>query len=124
MVGPRSWLAHTFCPLLHSLQSFVGVFLFVHVCVRACVRVCVCVCVCVCACVHVRPRGGCVFVVRPIPVLDFGRYGYEYACEPGTAPTARYCPIPFVPFRGVNCSDAAGTEVRAVSTPESPPGAG
>ena len=30
---------------------------------------------------------------------------------PGTLPTDRYCPIPLVPFRGVNCSDAAGSEM-------------
>lgn len=26
-------------------------------------------------------------------------------------PTDRFCPIKFVPFRGVNCSDAAGHEI-------------
>ena len=29
----------------------------------------------------------------------------------GTAPDERFCPIREVPFRGVNCSDAAGSEV-------------
>eukprot|EP00928_Gymnodinium_smaydae_P057646 TRINITY_DN40867_c0_g1_i1.p1 TRINITY_DN40867_c0_g1~~TRINITY_DN40867_c0_g1_i1.p1 ORF type:complete len:396 (+),score=30.08 TRINITY_DN40867_c0_g1_i1:66-1253(+) len=38
-------------------------------------------------------------------------YGYRYPCLPGTAPDAVYCPIKQVPFRGVNCSDAAGSEV-------------
>ena len=109
--GRPSLLARPHFLLAPALAPVICVRIFGCACVRACVRVCVCVCVCVC--VHVCPRGGCVFVVRPIPVLDFGRYGYEYVCEPGTAPTARYCPIPFVPFRGVNCSDAAGTEVRA-----------
>lgn len=38
-------------------------------------------------------------------------YGYDYTCLPHTPPDARFCPIPQVGFRGVNCSDAAGTEV-------------
>ena len=37
-------------------------------------------------------------------------YGYRYPCLPGTAHDATYCPIASVPFRGVNCSDAAGSE--------------
>jgi di-N-acetylchitobiase len=37
--------------------------------------------------------------------------GYDYPCLAGTAPDARFCPIKEVPFRGVNCSDAAGGEV-------------
>eukprot|EP00326_Haptolina_ericina_P002133 CAMPEP_0181224258 /NCGR_PEP_ID=MMETSP1096-20121128/31020_1 /TAXON_ID=156174 ORGANISM="Chrysochromulina ericina, Strain CCMP281" /NCGR_SAMPLE_ID=MMETSP1096 /ASSEMBLY_ACC=CAM_ASM_000453 /LENGTH=272 /DNA_ID=CAMNT_0023317307 /DNA_START=32 /DNA_END=850 /DNA_ORIENTATION=- len=38
-------------------------------------------------------------------------YGYRYECVGGTPPTAVTCPIPLDPFRGVNCSDAAGGEV-------------
>jgi len=30
---------------------------------------------------------------------------------PGTTPDATYCPIEHVPFRGVNCSDAAGQQI-------------
>jgi di-N-acetylchitobiase len=41
-------------------------------------------------------------------VLGVPWYGYRYACLPGTALDAEYCPIKFAPFRGVNCSDAAG----------------
>jgi Di-N-acetylchitobiase len=44
-------------------------------------------------------------------VLGVPWYGYRYPCLNGTAPDARYCPVPLVPFRGVNCSDAAGTEI-------------
>ena len=44
-------------------------------------------------------------------VLGVPWYGYDYPCEPGTQPDARFCPIKEVPFRGVNCSDAAGGEV-------------
>jgi len=44
-------------------------------------------------------------------ILGVPWYGYRYECEAGTPPTATYCPIPLVPFRGVNCSDAAGSEV-------------
>ena len=39
-------------------------------------------------------------------------YGYRYPCLGGTTTVeSRFCPIAQVPFRGVNCSDAAGTEV-------------
>ena len=44
-------------------------------------------------------------------ILGVPWYGYRYPCLPGTLPDAVYCPIPMVPFRGVNCSDAAGIEV-------------
>jgi len=44
-------------------------------------------------------------------VLGVPWYGYRYPCLRGTAPTARFCPIAQVAFRGVNCSDAAGSEV-------------
>ena len=44
-------------------------------------------------------------------VLGVPWYGYKYKCLPGTLPDAIYCPIQRVPFRGVDCSDAAGTEV-------------
>jgi di-N-acetylchitobiase len=44
-------------------------------------------------------------------VLGVPWYGYRYPCLEETAANARYCPIRQVPFRGVNCSDAAGTEV-------------
>ena len=37
--------------------------------------------------------------------------GYDYPCEAPMASTDRFCPIKFVPFRGVNCSDAAGHEI-------------
>ena len=38
-------------------------------------------------------------------------YGYKYECLNGTNAEAEFCPIELVPFRGVNCSDAAGKEV-------------
>jgi di-N-acetylchitobiase len=44
-------------------------------------------------------------------ILGVPWYGYKYPCLPGTAPDAIYCPIKSVPFRGVDCSDAAGKEV-------------
>lgn len=44
-------------------------------------------------------------------ILGVPWYGYRYPCLPGTAADAVYCPIASVPFRGVNCSDAAGSEV-------------
>ncbi len=43
-------------------------------------------------------------------VLGVPWYGYRYECEEGTDEKAVFCPIDFVPFRGVNCSDAAGSE--------------
>ena len=37
------------------------------------------------------------------------RYGYDYPCtDQMESEGSQYCPIPLVPFRGVNCSDAAG----------------
>ena len=44
-------------------------------------------------------------------ILGVPWYGYRYPCLEGTSPQARFCPIKEVPFRGVNCSDAAGSEV-------------
>ncbi|GBG29617.1 Di-N-acetylchitobiase [Hondaea fermentalgiana] len=44
-------------------------------------------------------------------ILGVPWYGYRYPCLPGTASDARFCPIKEVPFRGVNCSDAAGREL-------------
>jgi di-N-acetylchitobiase len=44
-------------------------------------------------------------------ILGVPWYGYKYPCLPGTDADAVYCPIKSVPFRGVNCSDAAGTQV-------------
>lgn len=44
-------------------------------------------------------------------VLGVPWYGYHYPCVSGTARDARFCPIKSVPFRGVNCSDAAGNEL-------------
>ena len=44
-------------------------------------------------------------------VLGTPWYGYHYPCLEGTTITDRYCPIQSVPFRGVNCSDAAGNEL-------------
>lgn len=44
-------------------------------------------------------------------ILGVPWYGYRYECLPGTSSDAVYCPIDFVPFRGVNCSDAAGTQI-------------
>ena len=40
-------------------------------------------------------------------------YGYRYECiDPEFEPTmGKTCEIAQVPFRGVNCSDAAGTEI-------------
>jgi di-N-acetylchitobiase len=44
-------------------------------------------------------------------ILGVPWYGYRYPCLEGARVDDRFCPIPQVPFRGVNCSDAAGTEV-------------
>lgn len=44
-------------------------------------------------------------------ILGVPWYGYRYQCLPGTSPDAIYCPIQSVPFRGVNCSDAAGKQI-------------
>eukprot|EP01064_Diplonema_japonicum_P002610 TRINITY_DN1165_c8_g1_i1.p1 TRINITY_DN1165_c8_g1~~TRINITY_DN1165_c8_g1_i1.p1 ORF type:complete len:408 (+),score=51.13 TRINITY_DN1165_c8_g1_i1:64-1224(+) len=43
-------------------------------------------------------------------ILGLPWYGYDYPCV-GAEPSDYYCKIPLVPFRGVNCSDAAGSEV-------------
>ena len=43
-------------------------------------------------------------------VLGVPWYGYIYTCIDGTAPDAAYCPIERVTWRGVNCSDAVGSE--------------
>ena len=37
--------------------------------------------------------------------------GYDYPCIGDMGLDDTYCPIKEVPFRGVNCSDAAGSEV-------------
>jgi len=54
-----------------------------------------------------------VFLKLGIPsnklVLALPWYGYNYTCVNQTNSTV--CPIALVPFRGVNCSDAAGNEV-------------
>ena len=44
-------------------------------------------------------------------ILGMPWYGYQYPCLRGTQANDRFCPIQEVPFRGVNCSDAAGREV-------------
>lgn len=44
-------------------------------------------------------------------VLGVPWYGYTYSCLDGTHIEDRFCPIRQVPFRGVNCSDAAGSEI-------------
>lgn len=43
--------------------------------------------------------------------LAWCRYGYDYECEGVSDPLAWTCPMKLVPFRGVNCSDAAGRQV-------------
>ncbi|ETO05658.1 hypothetical protein RFI_31736 [Reticulomyxa filosa] len=45
-------------------------------------------------------------------ILGVPFYGYNYSCEMSQMESlvSKYCPIPFVPFRGYNCSDAAGNE--------------
>jgi len=45
-------------------------------------------------------------------VLGVPWYGYRYPCLNGTRPDQRSCPIQHVPFHGVNCSDAAGSEIK------------
>jgi di-N-acetylchitobiase len=42
-------------------------------------------------------------------VLGLPWFGINYTCVNQT--NATVCPIPYVPFRGVNCSDAAGSEI-------------
>ena len=50
--------------------------------------------------------------VRPSQIiLGVPWYGYRYPCVVGTASSAEVCPIAEVPFRGINCSDAAGREL-------------
>ena len=44
-------------------------------------------------------------------ILGVPWYGYRYECLPGATLESRYCDIESVPFRGVNCSDAAGSEM-------------
>ena len=44
-------------------------------------------------------------------VLGVPWYEYRYECLPGTGSHDEFCPIPMKPFRGINCSDAAGAEV-------------
>ncbi|ETO02271.1 hypothetical protein RFI_35165, partial [Reticulomyxa filosa] len=45
-------------------------------------------------------------------ILGIPFYGYNYSCEMSEMESliSKYCPIRFVPFRGYNCSDAAGNE--------------
>ena len=45
--------------------------------------------------------------------LVFGQpwYGYDYKCTQPLSPDGGHCIIEEVPFRGVNCSDAAGIQV-------------
>ena len=45
-------------------------------------------------------------------ILGVPFYGYRYPCQLFLSDAKnRFCPIPPVPFRGVPCSDAAGTEM-------------
>ncbi len=44
-------------------------------------------------------------------ILGVPWYGYRYRCLSGTQMNDVYCPIESVPFRGVNCSDAAGKQI-------------
>jgi di-N-acetylchitobiase len=44
-------------------------------------------------------------------ILGVPWYGYRYPCLKGTKGNAEFCRIKEVPFRGVNCTDAAGIEV-------------
>eukprot|EP00040_Diaphanoeca_grandis_P012293 m.62432 g.62432 ORF g.62432 m.62432 type:complete len:401 (-) comp23154_c1_seq3:152-1354(-) len=44
-------------------------------------------------------------------ILGLPWYGYNYMCDTTMKMEDTYCPIAEVPFRGVNCSDAAGHEV-------------
>merc|ERR1712187_908288 len=43
-------------------------------------------------------------------ILGIPWYGCHYPCE-NSGPTDDICEIKLVPFRGVNCSDAAGSEL-------------
>ncbi|KAL5479510.1 hypothetical protein EMCRGX_G023037, partial [Ephydatia muelleri] len=53
------------------------------------------------------------YIIEGVPaqslVLGLPWYGYDYPCL--SVSTDDICTIPEVPFRGVNCSDAAGTQV-------------
>lgn len=44
-------------------------------------------------------------------VMGVPWYGYEYRCIDMKSPYDDYCPIQLRPFRKVNCSDAAGSEL-------------
>lgn len=44
-------------------------------------------------------------------ILGIPWYGYVYTCINNPDPAINICPIEYVPFRGVNCSDAAGYEM-------------
>ena len=44
-------------------------------------------------------------------VLGLPWYGYRYPCQNNASKTVDYCELKRVPFRGVNCSDAAGSEI-------------
>ena len=48
-------------------------------------------------------------------ILGTPWYGYSYPCVNRVPDDADVCSIKLVPFRGVNCSDAAGTEVTRVT---------
>ena len=46
-------------------------------------------------------------------ILGVPWYGYRYPCLPTmTDVHSQFCPIPQVAFRGVNCSDAVGSEIQ------------
>jgi di-N-acetylchitobiase len=55
------------------------------------------------------------YLARSIPaeklILGVPWYGYRYPCKAIESNTSKYCELAFKPFRGVNCSDAAGTEL-------------
>lgn len=44
-------------------------------------------------------------------ILGLPWYGYDYPCEKPMTVEDDFCSLKLVPFRGVNCSDAAGREV-------------
>ena len=44
-------------------------------------------------------------------ILGVPWYGYHYLCIGGPAPDVAVCPIERVAWRGVNCSDAVGSEI-------------
>lgn len=43
-------------------------------------------------------------------IMGLPWYGYDYPCIDMESKTSKFCPIQEIPFRGVNCSDAAGGE--------------